>query len=93
MVGKAGVNTMPTPILTRKKTPFDDVPAEVFADLAAFVRRVAPRWVDGSRSLNRLTLRRAQQRERARSRRRGYHLVPAPVTSDSSGRVVRHRAR
>ena len=84
---------MPTPILTRKKTPLDGVPPEVFADLAAFVRRVAPRWVDGSRSLNRLTLRRAHQRELARSRRRGYRLVPAPATSDSSGRVVRHRGR
>jgi hypothetical protein len=84
---------MPTPILTCKQTPFDDVPAEVFAELAAFVRRVAPRWVGGSRSLNRLTLRRAHQRERARSRRRGYRLVPAPATSESSGRVVRHRGR
>ncbi|NJN00222.1 MAG: hypothetical protein HC793_00620 [Aquincola sp.] len=48
MTGKAGVTAMPTPILTRKQTPFDGVPPEVFADLAAFVRRVAPRWVDGS---------------------------------------------
>lgn len=84
---------MPTPILTRKQTPFDGVPPEVFADLAAFVRRVAPRWVDGSRSLDRLTLRRAHQREQARSRRRGYRLVTAPATSASSGRVVRHRGR
>lgn len=84
---------MPTPILTRKKTPLDGVPPEVFTDLAAFVRRVAPRWVDGSRSLNRMTLRRAHQRELARSRRRGYRLVTAPATSASSGRVVRHRGR
>jgi hypothetical protein len=49
VAGKTGVTAMPTPILTRKKTPFDDVPAEVFADLAAFVRRTAPRWVGGSR--------------------------------------------
>jgi len=84
---------MPTPILTRKQTLFDDVPGEAFADLAAFVRRVAPRWVDGSRSLNRMTLRRAHQRELALSRRRGYRLVPAPATSKSSGRVVRHRGR
>jgi hypothetical protein len=54
---------------------------------------VAPRWVDGSRSLDRLTLRRAHQREQARSRRRGYRLVTAPATSASSGRVVRHRGR
>lgn len=84
---------MPTSILTRKKTPFDGAPPEVFADLAAFVRRLAPRWLDGSRSLNRLTLRRAHQRELARSRRRGYGLVPGPATSASSGRVVRHRGR
>lgn len=84
---------MPTPFLTRKKTPLDGVPPALFADLAAFVRRVAPRWVGGSRSLNRLTLQRAQQRELARSRRRGYRLVSAPITSESSGRVVRHRGR
>jgi|GEM_PF-6232490 len=84
---------MPTPILTRKQTPFDDVPAEVFADLAAFVRRAAPHWVHGSRSLNRLTLRRAHQRERARGRRHGYCLVPAPAPPVSSGGVVRCRGR
>jgi hypothetical protein len=84
---------MPAPILTREKTPFDGVSPEVFADLAAFVRRVAPRWVDGSRSLNRLTLRRAHQRELARARRRGYRLVPATATSESSGRVVQNRRR
>jgi hypothetical protein len=84
---------MSTPILTRKQTPFDGVPPEVFADLAAFMRRVAPRWVDGSRSLNWMTQRRAHQRELARSRRRGKRLVPAPATSVSSGRVVRHRGR
>ena len=72
---------MPTPILTSKKTPLDGVPPEVFADLAAFVRRVAPRWVDGSRSQNRLTQRRAHRRELARNRRRGYRLVTAPATS------------
>ncbi len=84
---------MPTPILTRKKTPFDGVPPEVFAALAAFVRRVAARWVDESRSLNRMTLRRAHQRELARGRRRGYRLVTAPATSDASGRGARHRGR
>lgn len=93
MTGKAGVIAMPTPILTRKKTPFDGVLPEVFADLAAFVRRVAPRGLDGRRSLSRMTLRRAHQRELARSRRRGCSLVPASATSDSSGRVVRRRGR
>lgn len=84
---------MPTPILTRKKTPFDGVPAEVFADLAAFVRRWAPRWVTGSRSLNRLTLRRGHQRELARSRRRGYRLVATPAKAARSARVVRRHGR
>ena len=84
---------MSTPILTRKQTPFDGVPPEVFADLAAFVRRVAPRWMDGSRSLNRWALRRAHQRELARSRRRAHSLVRAAAATDSSGRVVRNRRR
>jgi hypothetical protein len=84
---------MPTPILTRKQTPFDGVPPKVFADLAAFVRRVAPRWVDGIRSLNRMTLRRAHQRELARNRRRGFCLVPAPAPSVSSGHIARHHGR
>ena len=84
---------MPTPILTRKQTPFDGVPPEVFADLAAFVRRVAPRWLDGSRSLNRLTQRRAHLREVARGRRRGYRLVSALASSNTSDRAVRRRRR
>lgn len=84
---------MPTPILTRKKTPFDGVPVEVFADLAAFARRWTPRWVAGSRSLNRLTLRRGHQRELARSRRRGYRLVAAPAQAGRSARVVRRLGR
>ncbi len=42
-------------ILTRHRTPLDDVPVETFREPAEFVRRVAPRWLDGSRSLNRLT--------------------------------------
>jgi len=84
---------MPIQILTRKQTPFDGVPAEVFADLAAFVRRWAPRWVTGSRSLNRLTLRRGRQRELARSRRRGNRLVAAPNQTGRSARVVRRLSR
>ncbi|MCZ8151182.1 MAG: hypothetical protein ACK5Y8_09015 [Betaproteobacteria bacterium] len=84
---------MPTPILTRKQTPFDGVPVEAFADLAAFVRRWAPRWVTGSRSLSRLTLRRGHQRELARSRRRGYRLVATPAQTSRSARVVRPLGR
>ena len=84
---------MPTPILTRKKTPFDGVPAAVFSDLAAFVRRWAPRLVTGNRSLNRLTLRRARQRELARSRRHGYRLVATPAQTARSARVVRRLGR
>lgn len=81
---------MPTPILARKKTPFDGVPVEVFAGLAAFARRWAPRWVTGSRSLSRLTLRRGHQRELARSRRRGgYRLVATPAKAGRSARVAR----
>ncbi len=84
---------MPIQILKRKKSPFDGVPAEVFSDLAAFVRRWAPCWVTGSRSLNRLTLRRGHQRELARSRRRGYRLVAAPAKAGRSARVVRRLGR
>lgn len=65
---------MSTPILLRKKTPFDGVPPEVFADLAAFVRRAAPRWEDGSSNLDRLTQRHAHQRE----------LVMLPSTTQST---------
>ena len=84
---------MPTPTLRRQRTPFNGVPAEVFAELAAFVRRVAPRWVQGSRSLSRLLARRGDRRELARSRRRGYRLVLAPAPTFSSDRVVRRRWR
>lgn len=89
---------MSTPILLRKKTPFDGVPPEVFADLSAFVRRAAPRWEDESSNLDRSTQRHAHQRELARSRQRGYRLVTAPVTSASSGpassgRAIRQRLR
>ena len=84
---------MPTPTQTRQRTPFNGMPAAVFSELAAFVRRLAPRWVQGSRSLSRLTARRAGQRELARSRRRGYRLVPAPARPVASGRVVRQRGR
>ena len=90
---KAGISSIPTPTLIRKQTPLDGVPAEVFSGFAAFVRRVAPRWVNGSRSLNRLTLRHAHQRELARSRRRGYRLVSAPRSPVASARATRQRRR
>ena len=53
---------MPRTILTRQRTPLDDFPVDAFQDFAEFVRRMAPRWLDGSRSLNRLTMRRARLR-------------------------------
>jgi hypothetical protein len=84
---------MATPILARQPTLLDGVQGNVFREFAALVRRTVPRWVDGSRSLNRLTQRRAHQRERARSRRRGYCLVPAPAPSVSSGPVARRCGR
>lgn len=83
---------MPTPIPTRKRTPFDDITADAIQDFATFVRRVAPRWVEGSRSLSQLAARRTHLRELARGRRRGYRLVDTPVhpsPSVPSGRVVR----
>lgn len=85
---------MPTPVLTRKRTPLDDMTADAIQDFATFVRRMAPRWVDGSRSLTQLAARRAHQRELARGRRRGYRLfdAPAPLAAPvPSGHVVRRR--
>jgi hypothetical protein len=85
---------MSTPIVTRKRNPFDDMTTDAIQDFATFVRRVAPRWVDGSRSLTQLAARRAHQRELARGRRRGYRLfdAPAPLAPPvPSGRVVRRR--
>ena len=82
---------MPTPALTRKRTPLDGVSGQVFQEFAKFVRRAAPRWVHGSRSLNRLTLRSAHHRELARSRRRGYCLVDAPVSPVASDLCVSRR--
>lgn len=87
---------MPSPTLARKRTPFDDITADAIQDFATFVRRVALRWVTGSRSLSQLSARRAHQRELARGRRRCYHLVSAPAPSlpcISSGRVVGRRRR
>jgi len=80
-------------ILTRQRTPMDDVPVDTFRELAEFVRRVAPRWLDGSRSLNRLTMRRARRREMARGRRRGYCVVGAPPSRVGSDRAFIRRRR
>lgn len=79
--------------LTRQRTPMDDVPVVTFRDFAEFVRRVAPRWLDGNRSLNRLTMRRARLREIARSRRRGYCVVSAPPSRVGSDRAFIRRRR
>ena len=84
---------MPRSTLTRLRTPMDDVPADTFRELAEFVRRVAPRWLDGSRSLNRLTMRRARLREMARGRRRGYSVVSAPPSRVGSDRAIIRRKR
>ncbi len=82
---------MSTPNLTRKRTPLDGVSGDVFQEFAEFVRGAAHRWVDGGRSLNRLTLRRAHHRELARSRRRGYRLVNAPLSPLASDLGIRRR--
>jgi len=83
----------PLPILTRQRTPLDGVPAEVFADFSAFVRRFAPRWLACSRSHARLTLRRAQLRDRTRGRRRGYRLVTAACQAGQARRCRTHVER
>jgi hypothetical protein len=84
---------MPRSTLTRQHTPLDDFPVDAFRDFAEFVRRAAPRWLDGSRSLNRLTMRRARLREMARGRRRGYCVVSAPPSRVGSDRAFVRRRR
>ena len=79
--------------LTRQRTPIDGVPADTFRELAEFVRRVAPRWLDGNRSLNRLTMRRARLREMARGRRRGYRVVSAAPSRVGSDQAHTRRGR
>jgi hypothetical protein len=81
------------PILTRQRTPLDDFPVDAFQDFAEFVGRVAPRWLDGNSSLNRLTMRRARLREMARGRRRGYCVVSAPLSRVGSDRAFIRRSR
>lgn len=68
---------MATPALLRKRTPFDDISLDAIKDFAEFVRAHAPRWIDGSRSLSRLTLRRARAKTVACDRRRGIRHVDA----------------
>ncbi|MFY7865452.1 hypothetical protein [Roseateles sp.] len=68
---------MAAPVLTRKRTPFDGISPDAIKDFAAFVRTHAPRWIDGSRSLSRLTVRRARAKAVACDRRRGIRHVDA----------------
>lgn len=84
---------MPRSPLTRLRTPMDDVPINTFRELAEFVRRVAPRWLDGSRSLNRPTMPRAQLRAMARGRRRDYCVVSAAPSHVGSNRAITRRKR
>ena len=79
---------MPSPTLASKRTPLDDITADAIQEFATFVRRVAPRWVTGSRSLSQLSARRAHQRELARGHRRGFRLVNVPARPVPSSRVV-----
>lgn len=70
---------MDTPIVTRKRTPFDGMSLDALQELAAFLRGAAPRWLNGSRSLSRLMARRAVQHQAARGRRRGLRHVGTPA--------------
>lgn len=72
---------MPTPVLTRKRTPFDDISADAIQEFATFVRTFAPRWLNGSRSLSRLMARRKHQQVAARGRRHGARYLTAPAHS------------
>ena len=82
---------MHTPVLTRKRTPFDGVPVDTFQEFATFLRSVAPRWLNGSRSLSRLMARRAGQRQAARGRFRGISHVGAPAPEFSARIALRRR--
>jgi hypothetical protein len=76
---------MHTPIATRKRTPLDGMPVDAFQELAAFLRGVAPRWLNGSRSLSRLMARRAGRQQAARGRRRGCAMSarqPPSISAD-----------
>ena len=65
---------MHTAALTRKRTPFDSAPVDTFQEFATFLRSVAARWLNGSRSLSLLLARRAGQRQAARGRFRKIRL-------------------
>jgi len=80
---------MHTMVLTRKRTLFDGVPVDAFQAFSTFLRSVAPRWLNGSRSLSRLMARRAGQRQAARGRCRRIRHVGAPAPSD--GIALRRR--
>ena len=82
---------MHTTVLTRKRTPFDGVPVCTFQELATFLRSVAPRWLNGSRSLSRLMARRAGQRQAARVRFRGISHVGALAPAPSALITLRRR--
>ena len=70
---------MHPPIAPSKRAPFEGVPPETFQEFAVFLRRAAPRWLNGSRSLSRLMARRAGQRQPTRGRCRGVRHVGAPA--------------
>lgn len=83
---------MRTSVLTRNRTPFDDVEPEALRDFADFVRMHAPRWLTGSRSLSRITVRRAHEKAVACDRRRGIRHVDAPERTGAASRSRRRRA-
>jgi hypothetical protein len=81
---------MLAPDLRRKRTPFDDVTPDELRDFAAFVRKHAPRWLSGSRSFARLTVRRARRKAVACDRRRGIRHVD---TANPPSRMGSQRRR
>lgn len=82
---------MQMPVLTRKRTPFDSVPVDVFQGLAEFPCGVALRWLDRGRSLSRFMARRARQRHAARGHSRGYRHVHALAPPHRSAWTARRR--
>jgi len=78
-------------VLTRKRTPFDGVSVDTFQEFATFLSSVAPRWLNGSRSLSRLKARRAGQRQAARGRFRGISHVGALAPAPSARIALRRR--
>jgi hypothetical protein len=76
---------MPATALHRQRTPFDDISPEALGDFAAFVRKHAPRWLSGSRSFGRLTVRRAREKAVACDRRRGIRHVDTAMPPSRMG--------